>query len=382
MTAEDSDVTMQMSVEQRLFRDTSAEFIKGQGSVSATRKLWKRGEAFDRGWWATAAELGWTALLVPEDLGGGSASGEGVLDLVTVAEMLGANASPGPLNVVSTVIAGLVHPAAAGGHEDLIEGLLMGEKVATWAVQAPGANWAPLEPSVTATRTAGGWTLGGSARSVEFARESDVIAVVARTDSGLIMVVVPTDAEGIQITGGDSVDLVRKFGDITFSGVVVPAEDVVAEEAVAPEIIAHQARVMNLLQVSEAIGLIGKVFEFTVQWGFDRYSFGRPLVAYQALKHRYADNLLWLEASRAIVGAAAKAVQDERADAQLLISSAKSYVGDRGVQIIQDCVQLHGGLGVTMDHDLNVYLRRMMLARQAYGTPRDHREVIADLLGL
>src|SRR5690606_34997869 len=150
------------------FRDTSTEFIEGQGSVSATRMLWKEGEAFDREWWATAAELGWTALLIPEDLGGGSASGEGVLDLVTIAELLGANGSPGPLNVVSTVIAGLVHPAAAAGHEALIEALLMGEKVATWAVQARGAVWAPHEPSVTATRTASGWTLDGSARSLEF----------------------------------------------------------------------------------------------------------------------------------------------------------------------------------------------------------------------
>ncbi|WP_325470747.1 acyl-CoA dehydrogenase family protein [Microbacterium sp.] len=381
-TAEDNDVTMQMSVEQRLFRDTSAEFIQERASIPATRALSKQGEAYDREWWATATEFGWTALLVPEDLGGGSASGEGVIDLVTIVEMLGAHVSPGPLSVVSTVIAGLTHPAATGEREDLIQALLAGEKVATWAVQAPGADWAPLEPAATATRTAGGWMLEGSARSVEFARESDVMAVVARTDDGVITLLVPRDADGVAITGGDSVDLVRKFGDVTFSGVAVKAQDVVAEESAAPEIIAYQARVMNLLQVAEAIGAIGKVFDFTVQWGFDRYSFGRPLVAYQALKHRYADALLWLEASRAIVAAAARAVQEDRADAQLLVSSAKSYVGDRGVQIIQDCVQLHGGLGVTMDHDLNVYLRRVMVARQTYGTPRDHREVIADLTGL
>lgn len=373
---------MQISAEQRLFRDTSTEFVEGQASIAATRSLWKNGEAFDREWWSAAAELGWTGLLVPEDLGGGSVSGEGVVDLISVAELLGANVSPGPLNVVSTVISGLVHPSAVVGHDELIEALVAGEKIATWAVQSPAADWAPFEPGVTAVRSAHGWRLDGSSRSVEFASESDVIAVVARSDSGLVMVLVPADAKGVEISGEASVDFVRRFGDISFSEVEVGPEALVADESAAPEIIDHQTRIANLLQVSETVGAIGKVFDFTVQWGFDRYSFGRPLVSYQALKHRYADAFLWLEASRAIVVAAARSVQEGRDDAQMLVSSAKSYVGDRGVQIIQECVQLHGGLGVTMDHDLNVYLRRVMVARQTYGTPRDHRAIIADLIEL
>jgi alkylation response protein AidB-like acyl-CoA dehydrogenase len=91
---------------------------------------------------------------------------------------------------------------------------------------------------------------------------------------------------------------------------------------------------------------------------------------------------LWLEACRATLAAAVAAVQAESPDAPHLVSVAKSYVTERSVQIIQDCVQLHGGLGVTTEHNLHIYLRRAMLDRQLYGSPREHRELVAQYIGL
>jgi alkylation response protein AidB-like acyl-CoA dehydrogenase len=120
----------------------------------------------------------------------------------------------------------------------------------------------------------------------------------------------------------------------------------------------------------------------TVQWGFDRYSFGRPLVSYQALKHRYADMRTWLEACHATTQAAAAAVQAGSPDAAQLVSVAKSFVAERAQWILQDCVQLHGGLGVTWEHDLHLYLRRATADRALYGTPEDHRRRLADLSSL
>jgi alkylation response protein AidB-like acyl-CoA dehydrogenase len=122
------------------------------------------------------------------------------------------------------------------------------------------------------------------------------------------------------------------------------------------------------------------VFEFTVQWAFDRYSFGRPLASYQALKHRFADMRLWLEASFATAAAAARAVQAGDPDAAELASVAKAYIGERATDLIQDCVQLHGGIGVTWEHDIHLYLRRGTVNRTMFGTPGDHRRRLADLL--
>jgi len=120
----------------------------------------------------------------------------------------------------------------------------------------------------------------------------------------------------------------------------------------------------------------------TVEYAFDRYSFGRPLASYQALKHRFADLKLWTEACLATAQSAAGAVARGSARAAELASAAKSYVGDHAPVILQDCVQLHGGIGVTWDHDLHLYLRRVVQDRVLFGTPAEHRDRIADGLGL
>jgi alkylation response protein AidB-like acyl-CoA dehydrogenase len=122
------------------------------------------------------------------------------------------------------------------------------------------------------------------------------------------------------------------------------------------------------------VGAMDKAFEMTVEWAFDRYSFGRPLASYQELKHRFADMKLWLEASHAIADGAVKAVEDDAPTAWDLLSAGKAYVGHYGVDLVHDCVQMHGGIGVTFDHDLHLYLRRVVLDSQRYGSVAEHRE--------
>src|SRR5262249_14221723 len=117
------------------------------------------------------------------------------------------------------------------------------------------------------------------------------------------------------------------------------------------------------------------------EWAFDRYSFGRPLASYQALKHRFADMASWLEGGHAISDAAAVAVAapaGDAADASELASAAQAVVGDYGAELAPDCVQIHGGIGVTFEHDLHLYLRRITLDRALYGTPVEHRRRIAE----
>jgi alkylation response protein AidB-like acyl-CoA dehydrogenase len=144
----------------------------------------------------------------------------------------------------------------------------------------------------------------------------------------------------------------------------------------------HQLQTAVVLQCAEMAGAIDRAFEFTVEYASDRYSFGRPLSSYQALKHRFADMKLWLEASHASADAAARSVDAGSASAPELISVAKAYIGERGPAILQDCVQLHGGIGVTWDHDLHLYLRRVVVDRSQMGTPREHRERIAVTMGM
>ena len=135
-----------------------------------------------------------------------------------------------------------------------------------------------------------------------------------------------------------------------------------------------------VLAVAETCGALDQVFEMTVEYLGDRYSFGRPLSSYQALKHRLADDKVALESCHATAGAAAIAVATGAPDAAELVSIAKAWVGPQATEVMQDCVQLHGGIGITWEHDLHLYLRRVTVDRMTYGTPEEHLERIADVV--
>ncbi|MGE9809444.1 acyl-CoA dehydrogenase family protein [Janibacter sp. G1551] len=372
-----------LTVDQKTFASTTRSFLDKNNPVSSVRDLASAPESFDRSWWTKGAELGWAAMLVPEELGGGSISGEGVRDLAMIAEEHGRVVAPGALLPVNVVLAGLVEAAADDdGHTDEIEGLLAGQLLGTWAVYEPGAQWAPLAPATTALADGEGFVLDGVKDRVEIGEQADLLLVTAATAEGVSQFLVPTDTPGLTVTSSWSLDLSRRFAEVRLEGVRVPASAVVGRLGEAAPLIERQLQVALVLQVAELCGGLEQVFAFTTQWAFDRYSFGRPLASYQALKHRFADMKTWIEACQATSGEAARAVQDRSDDAAELVSVAKSYVASRAVEIIQDCVQMHGGLGVTWEHDLHLYLRRATVDRALYGTPEDHRRRIADIIKL
>ena len=159
----------------------------------------------------------------------------------------------------------------------------------------------------------------------------------------------------------------------------VPIGAVVGEVGGAADAIEHQLDLAITMANAESVGAMQRAFDMTVEWAFDRYTFGRPLASYQALKHRFADMKAWLEASHAVSDAAARALADDDPEAAELASAAKAYIGQYGVELVQDCVQMHGGIGVTFDHDLHLFVRRVTLNRALYGTPAEHRQRLADL---
>jgi alkylation response protein AidB-like acyl-CoA dehydrogenase len=353
-----------------LFASTTQSFLEKEASLSRLRELHEAGTSFEPDWWRRAAELGWTSLLVPEELGGGSVSGDGVQDLALVAELAGRTVAPGPLHPVSTVLAGLVE--APENHEETIESLVSGDLVASWAVYERGKSWSPLDATVTATPTATGFRLDGVKDRVEAGAESGILLVVARCDGAVRQFLVPTDASGVRVEPQRSVDLVKRYARVHFDGAEVDASAVVGSAEQTEVLIARQSQIAMILQCAEIAGILETVLEFTIQWGLDRHSFGRPLASYQALKHKYADLKIWFEACRATTRAAVAEVAARSPGAELAVSVAKSYVGEHAPGMLQDCVQLHGGIGVTWEHDLHVYLRRVTLYRSMFGTPEDH----------
>jgi alkylation response protein AidB-like acyl-CoA dehydrogenase len=361
------------SPEKILFASTTQSFLQKEVPLSRVRDLHSRGVSFEHPWWQRAAELGWTALLVPEELGGGSVSGDGFADLAMVAEQLGKTVAPGPLFPVSTVLAALVDSADPQAHTDTIESLVAGETIASWAVYEPGQGWSPHEPSVTATlldaKTGSRYRIDGVKDRVEAGAQSSLLLVVARTDDGVRQFLVPADAPGVHVEPQQSIDMVKQYARVQFDGVAVDRSAALDGSA---DVIDRQSQIAQVLQCAEVVGILQTVFDFTVAWALDRHSFGRPLASYQALKHGFADMKMWLEACRATTAAAVTAISNRSADASLSASIAKSYVGEMATEIIQACVQMHGGIGVTWEHDLHVYLRRATLYRSMFGTPEEH----------
>ncbi|MGK8488505.1 acyl-CoA dehydrogenase family protein [Nocardia asiatica] len=371
------------TADQRFFQSTTRDFLARTVPVGTVRALAEAGTGFDRDWWRRGAELGWTAMLVPERLGGGTISGRAMTELASVAEEMGRACAPGPFVTTSAVLAGLA--AQADRLADVAAAVCTGETIATWAVYEPGRGFEALSPDASgpgtrAERDGDGYRVDGVKDRVEAGDQADLFLVTARSPDGPVQLLVRADAPGVTITPMWTLDLVRRTARVSFDDVVVSADAVthVGDEAVAA--IRAQARAAAALTAAELAGAADTALTATSTWLSDRYTFGRQLASYQALKHRMADNKTWLEACRATAAAAAAAWDDDPANSGEAISIAKSYVGAKAPVIAQDCVQLHGGIGVTWEHDLHLYLRRITLGRALYGTPEEHRRHITDLL--
>lgn len=383
-------MTYDLTADQRLFQQTTREFLAGTMPVATVRALGEAGTGFDSAWWRSAAELGWTAMLVAEEYGGGTISGRPMTELALVAAELGRTCAPGPFVTTNAVLAGLAS-ADGGAFAETISGITAGAVLAAWAVYEPGrgmdvitalaARDAPPDGEwARAVRDGAGYRLTGVKDRVESGEHADLFLVSAQSADGPVQLLVPADTPGVTVTPTWTLDLVRRTARIDFDQVAVPADAVAHTGTAAAAAVRAQLHTAAVLTAAETVGATDKAVEATLAWLNDRFTFGRPLASYQALKHRMADNKTWLEACRATAAAAAAALDDDPGGAGEAVSVAKSYVGAKAPVIGQDCVQLHGGIGVTWEHDLHLYLRRIGLGRALYGTPEEHRRRITDLL--
>lgn len=370
---------LQRTPEQELLRETTARFLDEHASPAAIRRLRDDPAGFADDYWRRGTELGWTSLLVDEAHGGGSVSGRGLVDLTLVAYEIGRRAAPGPL-VSASVAAAALSASGGGAHAPLLARVLAGESIVPWCLAEPRPHDRLGTVALEIRRDGGDVVVSGVKRPVESAAQASHLLVTGRGEAGLAQVVVPVDAAGVSIRPLQTVDLTRRFATVTFDRVRLPAEAIVGGTGDAGPQIERQLQMALVLLAAGTVGAMQSGFDMTVAWAQDRYSFGRPLASYQALKHRFADMKAWLEASHAIADAAAAAVDAGSPESAELASAAKAYVGDHGGELLQDCVQLHGGIGVTFEHDLHLFLRRATLDRALYGTPAEHRRRITDLL--
>jgi alkylation response protein AidB-like acyl-CoA dehydrogenase len=370
-----------LSSDQTLLRDTTARFLADRASLSRLRKARHDPAGFDFSYWRSGAEMGWTSLLVGEEHGGGSISGRGLADLALIAYEFGRHAAPGPLvdcNVVASALSG--HQT---GRETEWQRAALSELVGGTAIAACCLGAAPWLDRAAATvrihREGDAVLIDGVARPVESAGQAKYLLVTGMSEPGMSQVLLSATASGVSIAALNGIDVTKRFAAVSFNRVLVPASSLIGELGRSDGQIAYQTQQAAVMLSAEAVGAMEAAFAMTLDWAFSRYTFGRALASYQALKHRFADMKSWLEASHAVSDAAADAVADRTDLAAETASAAKSYIGEQGPELAQECVQLHGGIGVTYEHDLHFFLRRVTLNRVLYGTPAEHRRMLAHM---
>jgi alkylation response protein AidB-like acyl-CoA dehydrogenase len=227
------------------------------------------------------------------------------------------------------------------------------------------------------------YVLNGQKSTVVASTSADYFLVTAFVDDELAQFVVPRDAPGVSITRLDALDLSRDFGDVSFHNVRVQKSWRLGSPGVpANDAVERQWLLAITLQCAQMAGMLDRVFNVTIDYAQDRYAFGRPIASYQALKHRLADHKVWLEAALGLSTGLTEAFATGDPEVAQLACVAKAHVGDRSVEIISDCAQIFGGISMTWEHDLHLYLRRATVDRVLYGSPTQLRERLCQLVGL
>ncbi len=364
--------------EHELLRSTTRRFLAEHQSRAHVRQVMEGPDPFDPGLWRRGAELGWTAMLVPEEYGGGSVTAQPMVDLVAIAEELGRELNPGPFVPTNVVTAAIARFGSQEQQATYLPALARGETTAAWCLSGDGSP-EPASITVQATPEGGGWRLDGVSRYVHGAGHAGVLLVVATQPDGLVNLLVPRPAPGLSDRTLSGLDLTRRFSELTFDGVLVPGGNELRDDRPVPRphkgwsVMTACLQVATILQAAESVGAAEVLFEETVDYLKRRQQFGRTIASFQAIKHRLADLQMELEAMRVAAEYAGLAYGDTFEDADLAVDTAGAYVDDAFAHLAGEALQLHGGIGFTWEHDVHLFVRRAKVNQVLYGDGAWHR---------
>jgi alkylation response protein AidB-like acyl-CoA dehydrogenase len=366
--------------EQAMLLDASVRFIDAEFPMEAVRERADGGEGPEADYLRAAAELGWLGMLADEAHGGGSASGNGLLDAAIIAAERGARLQPGPFAGHNVIVHALSKAGSPGQLEVLAE-LVAGRCWATWVASGPCVGGA--QQHVDLDDAEDGLLLNGTVDGVADAVDCEWLLVAASGRDGPAQVLVPAGAPGVSVRGIEGLDLTRRWCAVELHGVHLPAEAIVGAPGLPTEqLVRCQAEIGCVLSAAEAVGAMDANFRLALDYAKSRIAFGRPIGSFQAIKHLLADSSLWLEMSKGIVAAAAGALGRGAPDGPALAHAAKSFVGERGIELTHNCFQVFGGIGYTWEHDQHLFMRRLAADAAAFGSPAWHRQRLCVVAGL
>lgn len=364
--------------EQQMLRDAVSGFLAARYDLAKSRTAVKTGPGRQPEIWRGLAELDVLGLTLPEEAGG---SGGGPIEGMIIAEELGRALVVEPY--VDTVVVGGGLLRRAGGEQagELLRGIADGDVRPVFAALEPQSGEVRHDVSTTARRDGDDWMIDGAKIVVTGLPVATHLIISARTSGerrdqdGISLFLVEFDPAspptGIETHQYRTIDD-RVAADLTFEDFRVPASALLGEEGQAWPAIDATIDAAIAAVAAEAVGLMRKVLDDTVEYTKQRQQFGVPISSFQALQHRMVDMLIELEQSIAAAYLAAYAVEAEPAERARAVSAAKVTIGRATRFIGQNSVQLHGAMGMTEELAIGHYFKRLTAIEYEFGSSSDH----------
>jgi alkylation response protein AidB-like acyl-CoA dehydrogenase len=375
-----------LTEDQAILARTASAFAAERLPLSRLRKLREAdGVGYSREIWSEMAKLGWTGIPFAESDGG---AGLGLAEVVVVTEALGRCLAPEPF-VASVMLAGqaLAIAGTPSQRGDALGPLVSGDKIVALALHEQGMRYEFHRVTTRATKSSGAaYSLRGTKSQVAAAFGADAIVVPARTSGGdgdtdgITLFLVPAAAPGLSITRQHLIDS-RNAARLELAGVEVSEAALLGPVGGGAAILDTVIDRATVALCGEMLGGMSEAFGRTLAYLKERTQFGVPIGSFQALKHRAARMFVEIELARSAVMAAARALDDGLTMGRALVSVAKARCSDAYVHIANEAVQMHGGIGMTDEHDIGLFMKHARVAEITFGDGAFHRNRFASLQG-
>lgn len=372
----------QLTEDQKMIKKTARDFVKKELPIERMRKMRESELGYDKAVWQQMGELGWLGIALPESVGG---FGGGFVDASLIIEQFGATLVSEPY-VASTVLAGqtLLSAGSEAQHERWLSPMVAGETSLALAYAEAESRFDVGCIGTRAVKAGDGYALKGAKIWVDNGHAADQIIVSARTSgaagdvSGLsLFVVEPADA-GFSRKTVKTMDG-RRAGMLTFD-CKLPADRLLGEEGAAGPLLELAMDLGAAAACSEGYGVMKTSLAMTIEYLKTREQFGTKIGTFQALQHRAVDMFIETELAHSMaIMSAIKVAETDVAERQRAISASKAQLSVSGKQVTQQAIQLHGGIGVTEEHDIGLYFKRMQVLASLFGDEQHHVERYASL---
>jgi acyl-CoA dehydrogenase len=370
-----------LNEEHTMLRDSAQGFLRERAPVGHLRALRDSGneDGFSRELWLEMSEMGWSAILVPEEYGG---LGYGYTGLGIVLEETGRTLTPSPL--LGTSLMGVCALTSAGSRqqcENLLPDIAAGKTLITLAADESGQH-NPRQVTTRAESDGDGFRLSGSKTAVLDGQTADTLIVSCRTrgenndSDGISLFLVPADAQGLSVERYPVLDT-HAAANLTLEGVRLDRDSLLGELHLGGPTLERVLDAGRIGQGAELLGIAQEAFERTMEYLKERTQFGVPIGSFQALQHRAAAMFAEIEQCKSIVLSALHALDEGDENIAELASLVKAKLSETAHNVTAEAIQMHGGIGMTDDFDIGFFIKRCRVLETLLGDRYFHLDRFA-----